>query len=428
MITQTIDINNPQQKHIASSFETLNLSQPLHRAIKMEGYTEPTPIQAQVIPHILAGRDLQGCAQTGTGKTAAFALPVLHHLAQKPMKGHRKIRALAITPTRELAIQIRNSFIAYGRFTGLRTTVVHGGVNQNPQTRALLQGVDILVATPGRLLDLMNQGFIDLKLVETFILDEADRMFDMGFVHDVRRIVSALPSKRQTLLFSATMPAEIQQLAASILTDPVKIQVAQASSRAEHIEQSVYLVDGAQKLDLLCKVLNEEPVTRALIFTRTKHGADRLVQQLDKAGLRAESIHGDKTQSARQKAISNFSAKVTPILVATDLASRGLDISEISHVVNFDMPSEPETYVHRIGRTARAGASGIAVSFCSREERRHLFAIEKLIRETIPIIRDGSIQSAEPFAGIQPTPTITRKSSPSRYPRRVRDKRSSWRG
>lgn len=395
------------------TFSDLNLSQSLLRAITSEGYTVPTPIQSQAIPEIMAGRDVQGCAQTGTGKTAAFTLPLLHRLNAQAPTGRRRIRALIVTPTRELAVQIMESVRTYGRYTGLRAAVVHGGVNQNPQTRALKNGVDILVATPGRLLDLMNQGYIDLKKLETFVLDEADRMFDMGFIHDVKRITAELPSDRQTLLFSATMPAEIERLASSILTDPVHVQVENIDCSADHIEQSVHFVDPIEKLDMLCKVLNEDEVGRVLIFTRTKHGADRLVKQLDKAGFRSESIHGNKTQFARQKAIRNFSSRVTQILVATDLASRGLDIDEITHVINFDLPMEPETYVHRIGRTARAGASGIAVSFCSRDERGLLFAIEKLLRSSIPAFRDGVRQAVE-------TRNVSRGSGPSRRPQPAR--------
>ncbi len=386
MITQPAGTcSTDDQNRTPASFDSLGLSQPLLRAVTAEGYTVPTPIQAQAIPSILQGKDVLGTAQTGTGKTAAFALPIIHRLSQSASTGKVKIRCLVLTPTRELAVQIHTSFLTYGHFARLKGACIYGGVNQNAQVRALRQGVDILTATPGRLLDLMGQGFLDLTGVETFVLDEADRMFDMGFIHDVRRIISAIPSKRQTLLFSATMPEEIRRLANMILTDPVTVEVVPESTRADQIAQSVYFVEKSGKPVLLSKILDEEPVTRALVFTRTKHGADRLVRHLERTGVRAEAIHGNKNQNARQRALENFRSLRTSILVATDLAARGLDIDEISHVVNYDLPNEPETYVHRIGRTARAGASGIAVSFCDFEERPNLRAIERLIREPIPI-------------------------------------------
>ncbi len=415
------------QKRTSDDFSSLELSDNILRAVAAEGYDTPTPIQTQAIPHVLKGRDLLGCAQTGTGKTAAFALPILHRLSQAPRQGRRRVRVLVLSPTRELAIQIDQSFKAYGKYTGLKSTVVYGGVNQNPQTRTLQQGVDILIATPGRLLDLMNQGYIQLGGVETFVLDEADRMFDMGFIQDVRRIVASLPARRQTLLFSATMPAEIRYLADAILTDPISVQVSPEDARAERIEQTVYFVDKARKPDLLRKILDEETITRALVFTRTKHGADRLVRQLNHEGIRAEAIHGNKTQVARQRALENFRTKVTAVLVATDLAARGLDIDEISHVVNFDLPLEPEIYIHRIGRTARAGASGVALSFCDFDERTHLFAIERLIREAIPVMKDGVRQVSEAkFAdgghGIQPG-HVRRMAPVYRTPRRARGMR-----
>ena len=376
-------------KRTTEDFPSLNLSKAILRAVQAEGYTNPTLIQAQAIPHVLDGRDLLGCAQTGTGKTAAFALPILHRLSANPRPGASRIRVLVLAPTRELALQIDEAFRTYGRHTGLTTTVVYGGVNQRPQTRALKDGVDILVATPGRLLDLMNQGYVSLRDVETLVVDEADRMLDMGFIYDVRRIVSALPKQRQTLLFSATMPEAIRRLADSILTDAVTVQVTPVSSRAEHIEQTLYYVDKARKPELLCQILAGESVKRVLVFTRTKHGADRLARHLSRSGIRAGTIHGNKAQNARIRAMEDFRTLATPVLIATDLAARGIDIEEISHVINYDLPQEPETYVHRIGRTARAGAAGVALSFCDFDERMQLFAIERLIREPIPVMRDG---------------------------------------
>ena len=376
-------------KRTIDTFPSLNLSQDILRAVHAEGYTTPTPIQAETIPHILKGRDLLGCAQTGTGKTAAFALPILHRLISQPPLNRRGIRVLVLAPTRELAIQIDESFRTYGRHARLATTVVFGGVNQGSQTRALRAGVDVLVATPGRLLDLMNQGFVDLNRVETLVVDEADRMLDMGFIRDVRRIVQELPKDRQTLMFSATMPAPIRQLADTILRDPVTVQVASTSARADKIEQTLYYVDKARKPELLKEILSGETVTRVLVFTRTKHGADRLARQLGRSGIRVGAIHGNKSQNARLQAMKDFRTLATPVLVATDLAARGIDIEEISHVVNYDLPQEPETYIHRIGRTARAGATGVALSFCDLGERMQLLAIEKLMRESIPVMRDG---------------------------------------
>ena len=370
-------------------FVDLRLAEPLVRAVTSEGYLTATPIQVQAIPHVLKGQDLLGCAQTGTGKTAAFALPILHRLAARgPQGGPRRIRCLVLAPTRELATQIGESFRTYGKHLGLRHTVIFGGVNQNPQVDALRQGADIVVATPGRLLDLINQRHVDLRAVEVFVLDEADRMMDMGFIHDIRRIIPLLPKERQTLLFSATMPTEIRRLADTILRNPVTVQVAPVSSAADNVDQSVYFVEKHNKPVLLAHLVNHLPMSRALVFTRTKHGADRVVRHLHARGIRAEAIHGNKSQNARERALSNFRACKTPVLVATDIASRGIDIDGISHVVNYDLTHEPETYVHRIGRTARAGASGAAVSFCDHEERPNLKAIEKLIRQSIPVRSD----------------------------------------
>ena len=368
-------------------FTDLNIIKPILDALTEEGYTKPTPIQQGAIPQILAGKDLLGCAQTGTGKTAAFAIPMLQLLAvPKTMqsKGQRPIRALILTPTRELAIQIQDSFNAYGRHLRLKNLVVFGGVNQNPQTDALKRGVDILVATPGRLLDLMNQGFIRINEIEIFVLDEADRMLDMGFVHDVKRVITKIPAKRQTLFFSATMPNEIQSLANSILTNPVKVEVTPESTTADTIVQSLYFVEKENKKSLLAYILADKNIETALVFTRTKHGADKVVKDLIRTGIKAEAIHGNKSQNARQRALTNFKNRETRILVATDIAARGIDIDEMTHVINYELPNIPETYVHRIGRTGRAGASGIAFSFCDAEEITELRDIHKMLGKAIP--------------------------------------------
>jgi ATP-dependent RNA helicase RhlE len=371
-------------------FSELGLAEPVVRAVAGEGYTHPTPIQAQAIPLVMQGKDLFGCAQTGTGKTAAFALPILHHLwANRPAPGAgRRIRALVLAPTRELAAQIEESFAAYGRNTPVRTGVIYGGVNQNPQVRTLKNGIDVLVATPGRLLDLMNQGFVDLRHVEIFVLDEADRMLDLGFFPDIRKVVARLPARRQTLLFSATMPAEIRELAHSILRHPVSVNVAPVATTADRIEQAVYHVARRNKPTLLKHLLRNPGISRALVFTRTKRGADRVVRELHKAGVMSAAIHGDKSQGARERALENFRSGRLHVLVATDIAARGIDVDAISHVFNYDVPNVAETYVHRIGRTARAGASGIAVSFCDHEEMADLRAIERLIRRAIEVCND----------------------------------------
>ena len=371
-------------------FTDLRLSEPILRAVTAEGYSIPSPIQAQAIPHVLEGRDLLGVAQTGTGKTAAFALPILHRLSGKAVPaGHgRRVRCLVLSPTRELASQIGDSFRAYGRNTGIRHSVIFGGVGQSAQVQALRHGVDVLVATPGRLLDLMNQGFVDLKGVEVFVLDEADRMLDMGFIHDIRRIVPQLPRQRQTLLFSATMPPDIRELSRTILHNPVSVQVTPVSSTAERIEQSVYFVEKRNKPKLLAHLLNHTAFSRCLVFTRTKHGADRVAKHLQKSGIPADAIHGNKSQNQRERALGNFKSGKTPVLIASDIASRGIDIEDISHVVNFDLSNEPETYVHRIGRTARAGASGVAISFCDNDERPYLAAIERLIKDKLVVKTD----------------------------------------
>jgi ATP-dependent RNA helicase RhlE len=373
------------------SFSQLGLAQPILRAVASEGYTLPTPIQLQTIPHVVAGRDLLGCAQTGTGKTAAFALPVLHRLSTAKREGRRRIRVLVLSPTRELAAQIGESFRAYGRHTDLRHAVVYGGVGQQPQVRALQSGVEILIATPGRLCDLMNQGYIDLSPVEILVLDEADRMLDMGFLPDVRRVIAKLPAARQTLFFSATMPNEIERLANAILRDPVRVRIAPVKATAELISQSVYLVSKDEKPQLLQHYLTNEAISRAIVFTRTKHGADRVTRRLNRAGIQAEAMHGDKSQAARQRTLANFKSNRTHVLVATDVAARGIDVDNVSHVLNYDLPQEPETYLHRIGRTGRAGANGIAVSFCEHGERGQLRAIESVIRKQLEIVgRQGS--------------------------------------
>jgi ATP-dependent RNA helicase RhlE len=412
--------NTVQGYFVMPQFSDLGLAEHLLRAVRDEGYHTPTPIQAQAIVPVREGRDLLGCAQTGTGKTAAFALPLLHRLAQKECHTNgrgRKVRVLVLAPTRELSSQIAESFNTYGRHLRLRCALVYGGVSQNPQVRALNQGVDILVATPGRLLDLMNQGFVDLSKVESLVLDEADQMLDMGFIHDLRRIVAKVPASRQTLLFSATMPPEIRELAASWLRNPVTVQVAAESAPAERISQSVYFVEQRNKPHLLVFWLKQTRSTRTLVFTRTKHGADKVVRHLSKSGIRAEAIHGNKSQSARERALKLFKSQHPPVLVATDIASRGLDIDDVSHVVNFDIPLVPEAYVHRIGRTARAGASGDAVSFCDREERPRLKAIERLTRQTLRVEQNQPDYPTRSEPVIHP-PEAARPHKPSSRPAR----------
>jgi len=370
-------------------FQSLNIIEPILKSLEQEGYKIPTPIQKEAIPIVLRGTDLLGCAQTGTGKTAAFAIPILQLLhASKTYDRKRKIRSLIVTPTRELAIQINESFKAYGRFTGLTSTVVFGGVNQNPQTSSLQQGVDILVATPGRLLDLMNQGFISLRDIEIFVLDEADRMLDMGFIHDVKRIIAALPRKRQSLFFSATMPPEIVKLSGTILHQPSKVEVTPSASTVDIVKQFVYFVDKGNKTALLIDVLKDTNIKTALVFTRTKHGADKVVKILAKNKISTEAIHGNKAQNARQRALANFKAQTTRVLVATDIAARGLDVEDMEFVINFELSNIAETYVHRIGRTGRAGAKGTAYSFCDAEEKAYLRDIEKLIGKKITVIDD----------------------------------------
>ena len=372
------------------TFENLKIIDPILKALKAEGYTHPTPIQEQSIPILLRGKDLLGSAQTGTGKTAAFAIPILQHLYHERQQnnGLRKIRTLIVTPTRELAIQIGESFTAYGKFTGIRNTVIFGGVKQGAQTQALERGVEVLIATPGRLLDLMDQGFINLRDIKYFVLDEADRMLDMGFIHDIRKIIAKLPTKRQSLFFSATMPPDIVRLSRKILGDFDKVSVMPEQTTAEKVEQSVYFVSKKGKIKLLIHLLETEPVQSVLVFSRTKHGANKIVKMLGKANIEAAAIHGNKSQGARQLALSNFKRGLIKVLVATDIAARGIDIEDLSHVINYDIPNIPETYVHRIGRTGRAGASGIAISFCDAEEKAYLLDIQKLINQRIPVVEE----------------------------------------
>lgn len=368
------------------TFDSLNLIQPILNAVKQEGYITPTPIQAEAIPIVLNGNDLLGCAQTGTGKTAAFAIPIIQLLTNnKSYERNRKIRSLIVTPTRELAIQIGESFNAYGKYTDLRSTVIFGGVTQASQVNAIRNGVDILIATPGRLLDLMNQRIFTLKDIEIFVLDEADRMLDMGFIHDVRKLLAVLPVKRQSLFFSATMPPEIVKLSNSILRNPKKVEVTPSATTAETIQQSIYFVDKGNKPGLLFHILKNNNIKTALVFTRTKHGADKVAKFLNKNNIKTEAIHGNKAQNARQRALSNFKDQSTRVLVATDIAARGIDVDELEYVINFELPNIPETYVHRIGRTGRAGANGTAYSFCDAEEKPYLKDIEKLISMKIPV-------------------------------------------
>lgn len=369
------------------TFDQLNIIAPILEAVSSEGYTHPTPIQEQAIPIVLQQKDLLGCAQTGTGKTAAFAIPILQLMEQQPKAaGQKKIKVLVLTPTRELAIQIGESFSTYGKHLKATNLVIFGGVPQGAQVKAIRAGVDILVATPGRLLDLIGQHVLSLKDIGIFVLDEADRMLDMGFIHDVKRVVALLPQKRQSLFFSATMPPEIQKLANTILVKPEKVEVTPVSSTAQTIKQSLYYVDQKEKKKLLIHILEDKSIERVLVFTRTKHGADKLVKDLHKAHIVAEAIHGNKSQNARQRALNNFKASHTRVLIATDIAARGIDIDDLTHVINYELGDVPETYVHRIGRTGRAGNSGIAIAFCDEEEKDNLKAIQKLIGFSIPVV------------------------------------------
>ena len=376
------------------TFENLNLVEPIMKALREEGYSMPTPIQGEAIPIVLNGKDLLGCAQTGTGKTAAFSIPIIQNLYERRTdKGRRSIKALILTPTRELAIQIGESFQAYGRYTGVKQVVIFGGVSQLPQVEALRKGVDILIATPGRLLDLIGQGIVNLQTLDYFVLDEADRMLDMGFIHDIKRILPLLPKERQTLFFSATMPPEIARLADSILHRPVKVAVTPPASTVDMIEQTVYHVEKANKKGLLIELLKNPEIGSALVFSRTKYGADKIARFLNKAGISADAIHGEKSQTARQRALTNFKEHKIRALVATDIAARGIDVEELAVVINNDLPEVPETYVHRIGRTGRAGHSGIAISFCSPEEGALLKDIQKLIAKKIPVVEGYTFDS-----------------------------------
>ncbi|HLW20984.1 MAG TPA: DEAD/DEAH box helicase [Cyclobacteriaceae bacterium] len=393
-------------------FESLNIIEPILKALQQEGYTTPTPIQAQAIPIVLKGTDLLGCAQTGTGKTAAFAVPILQLLSQTKAYGRVKpIRSLIVTPTRELAIQIEESFTSYGKHTGLTSTVIFGGVNQSRQVNALRSGVDVLIATPGRLLDLMNQGVISLKHIEIFVLDEADRMLDMGFIHDVKKLLAVLPKKRQSLFFSATMPPDIVKLADTILHNPSKVEVTPVSSTADTIQQYVYHVDKVNKNSLLLHILEDKKIKTVLVFARTKHGADKVVKFLLKHDITAEAIHGNKAQNARQRALTNFKAQTTRVLVATDIAARGIDVDDLQYVINYEIPNISETYVHRIGRTGRAGSNGTAFSFCDAEEKTDIRNIEKLIGKKIPVIEE------HPFPLLNHNPEKEPKRQQSRSPR-----------
>lgn len=398
------------------TFINLGIIEPILRALTAEGYQTPTPIQEQAIPILLRGKDLLGCAQTGTGKTAAFAIPILQHLyMERQQNNHmRKIRALVVTPTRELALQIGESFSVYGQFTGIRNTVIFGGVKQGAQVTALEAGVDVLVATPGRLLDLMDQGYISLDHVGWSVLDEADRMLDMGFIHDIKKIIARLPQKRQSLFFSATMPPEIVELSRKILGNPEKVTIQPEQTTAEKVAQSVYMVAKSRKPALLVHLLRQNPGMAVLVFTRTKHGADKVVRLLKKDGIEAAAIHGNKSQGARQLALGNFKSGRSGVLVATDIAARGIDIEELPLVINYDLPNIPETYVHRIGRTARAGMEGQAISFCDAEELPWLKDIQKLIRQTVPVVEDHPFVGEEEAAGEESPSSQGRRPSPGR--------------
>ncbi|MCY6483880.1 DEAD/DEAH box helicase [Clostridium aestuarii] len=409
-------------------FENLDIIEPIQKALKEQGYIKTTPIQEKSIPTILNRKDFIGCAQTGTGKTAAFAIPLLQNLSNEKIvkKGPKPIRALILAPTRELAIQIGESFTSYGKYVNLKNIVIFGGVSQKPQTNALKAGVDILIATPGRMLDLFNQKYIDLCNVKYFVLDEADRMLDMGMIHDVKRIIAQLPKIRQTMLFSATMPKEISKLVDSIVKDPVKVEVTPVSSTVDTITQEVYFVRKKHKKSLLKHLLKDESIDSVLVFSRTKRGANGITNDLIKAGIEAEAIHGNKSQNARQRALNNFKEGKIRVLVATDIAARGIDVHELSHVINFDLPEVPETYVHRIGRTGRAGLKGAAISFCDEEEKEHLNDIEKLIRKTIPLIEEHPykiIAGSTPIAKKKTVKnTSTKKYSKNRNSSRRKNK------
>jgi ATP-dependent RNA helicase RhlE len=383
------------------TFNDLNIIEPITKALSKKGYTLPTPIQQKAIPHLLEGKDVFGCAQTGTGKTAAFAIPILQLLFNSRSFRARNsgIKALILAPTRELALQIDENIATYNANLGLKHAVIFGGVSQENQVRALKNGIDILTATPGRLLDLMSQGFVKLDAIEFFVLDEADRMLDMGFINDIRKIIAKLPSKRQTMFFTATVPDEIRDLANSLLHHPVPVNAAPVSTAAASVKQSVYYVEKTDKRELLKHLLKEEDIDHVLVFTRTKRGADGVAKDLNRSGIRAEAIHGDKSQGARQRALSGFKSRTIRVLVATDIAARGIDVDKLSHVINYELPEQAETYVHRIGRTGRAGADGIALSFCTTEEREYLKDINKLLKNNIAIVNDHPYRSAGVVTG-----------------------------
>jgi ATP-dependent RNA helicase RhlE len=406
------------------TFKELELTGPVMQALSAEGYLFPTPIQQQAIPVVLKGRDLLGCAQTGTGKTAAFAIPIIQLMSKSDKPGKKKLRALVLTPTRELAIQVEESFVTYGKFTSMKSVVVYGGVAQKAQTDKLRNGADILVATPGRLLDLMNQGYIDLNHIEHFVLDEADRMLDMGFINDIKKIWAKLPEKKQTLLFSATMPGEIVKLIQTMLKNPVKVQLNPVSSTVDTVKQFLYFVEKNQKKNLLLHILQDENIKTALVFTRTKHGANRVAKDLIKSGIQTEAIHGNKSQNARQKALGNFKSGLTRVLIATDIAARGLDVDDLSHVINYELPNIPETYVHRIGRTGRAGAKGIAFSFCDSEEKAYLKDIQKLVTAEI-MIKNHSFSAARPALGSENDEVINHKNNNAYVIENIRRKKNN---
>ena len=412
------------------TFKELEVIEPILKALQEKGYTHPTPIQEQAIPILLKGKDLLGCAQTGTGKTAAFAIPILQqlYLDKTRNRNQRQIKALIVTPTRELAIQIADNFTEYGEHTDIRNTVIFGGIKQGSQTNALRRGVDVLVATPGRLLDLMNQGFISLKNVEYFVLDEADQMLDMGFVHDIKKLITKLPVKRQSLFFSATMPKTIVELSGKILGNYESVTVKPEQATAERVGQAVYFVSKADKTKLLVHVLKEENAVSTLVFARTKHGADKVVKVLSKAKITAEAIHGNKSQNARQRALSNFKEGKTKVLVATDIAARGIDISDLALVINYDLPNVPETYVQRIGRTGRASASGISISFCNIEERPYLKDIEKLIKQQIPVVSTHPYADASKEEQIpDKKPQGNNRQQQQANPKNNNNNRNNWR-
>lgn len=408
------------------TFKELDLIEPILKALQKTGYTTPTPIQEQAIPVLLKGKDLLGCAQTGTGKTAAFAIPLIQRLYQSDNK--KGIKALILTPTRELAIQIGESFDEYAKYTGVKHTVIFGGVPQKAQTDALRRGVQVLIATPGRLLDLQSQGFISLKGLDYFVLDEADRMLDMGFIHDIKKVLKLIPAKRQTLFFSATMPPEIEKLANSMLTQPVKVEVTPVSSTVDTIQQSVYFVEKKEKSHLLLHLLKNPEVESVLIFTRTKHGADKLAKILNKNEIGAEAIHGNKSQNARQRALTNFKAHTTRVLIATDIAARGIDVNQLSHVINYELPNISETYVHRIGRTGRAGHDGIAISFCESEELPYLKDIQKLIGLQIPVVKEHPwVTDTAVKAQVEKTEELKEKAAANKVYRGSKSNGDFWR-